>query len=161
MTDLEDMVPSSSPKTTTLGDRIRPPTEPSSEITTSSLELTSPRKCPSIRIGSWKTRRPAILTFRLTAMRARSSTQEGRASLEGSAPPAEFRLALDMLGVLLCSPGPELASEIRMLEPFRAPGIHGKQRHDPRGPQSTAAQLVCKYLAHKDIADGSYRPWAD
>jgi hypothetical protein len=51
------------------------PIVPWSEITTSSLELTSPRKRPSIRTGSWKTRRPETLTLRPTATRVRSSTQ--------------------------------------------------------------------------------------
>src|SRR6516225_1832858 len=116
-TDLELMIsPSSSPRTTSRGDRIRPPTEPSSEITTSSLELTSPRKWPSIRIGSWNTRWPATLTSRLTATRARSSIHEGwaltvetaAASVELKPPPAELALPLG-------PSSPEFASEIRML----------------------------------------------
>src|SRR5215469_639077 len=163
-TDLEAMIsPSSSPRTTSRGDRIRPPTDPPSEITTRSLELTSPRKWPSIRIGSWNTRRPATLILRLTATRARSSIHDGKAlATEEAAASVESLLRPDKVAVTLGPPSCEFASEIRMLAtPFTAPGIHDRRRHGPRTPQSNAARLVCRYLSHKGIADGSYSPPAD
>ena len=52
-TDFDSVIsPRSSPSTSRRGVRTRPSIQPPSEITTSSLELTSPRKLPSIRTGS-------------------------------------------------------------------------------------------------------------